>query len=127
MLLFASLGLALAGDGQDAVLYVHRQVLLGKAGDRQGDAVIILVVAFDIVRGIALLGRGLQQTEQTIKADGGTEKGGIVDAHGNNLSSKRCDRPAEPFARDQEAGPISAAGCGLFGMEKDAFKPFAGA
>ena len=39
---------ALAGDREHAVLHVYRQVLLGKAGDSQGDAVIILVGPLDM-------------------------------------------------------------------------------
>ena len=73
---------ALAGDGEDAILHVDRQVLLGKAGDRQGDAIVILIAALDIVGRIALLRGRLQKADQTIKADGGTEKGGLVDTHG---------------------------------------------
>ena len=45
---------ALAGDGQDAVLHFDGEVLLGEAGDREGDAVMILVAALDIVGRIAL-------------------------------------------------------------------------
>ncbi len=117
---------ALAGDGQHAVLDVHRQVLLGKAGDRQGDAVVVLVVAFDIVGRIALLGRGFQKTDQPVKADGGAEKGGIVDTHGNNLLRSVAD-PAGPIPRGTGTGPITAAGQPLSGMKNDAFKPFPGA
>src|SRR5579871_6185981 len=73
------LALALAGDGEDAVLHVNRQVLLGEAGDRKGDAIIILVGAFDIVRGVTLFGRGFQKPDQAVKTDGRAEKRRIVD------------------------------------------------
>ena len=70
---------ALAGDGQHAILHVHRQVLVGKAGDRHGDAIVILVAALDIVGRIALLGRGIQQVQKPVKADGGAEKRRMID------------------------------------------------
>ena len=47
--------LALAVDGQDTILHVYGQVLFGKAGDRQGDAIVVLVAALDILGRIALL------------------------------------------------------------------------
>ena len=52
------LAFALAGDGEDAVLDLDGEVLFGKAGDGDGDAVMILVAALDIVGRIALGGVG---------------------------------------------------------------------
>ena len=47
-------GFALAGDGQDAVADLDAEILLAKAGDRDGDAIMVLVAAFDVVGRIAL-------------------------------------------------------------------------
>src|SRR6185437_3084586 len=100
--------LAPAADREHAVLDIDREVLVGKAGDRQGDTVIILVGPFDIVGRIALLAGGLQQIDQPVKTDGGTEKGRIVDTH-ETTSVKRCRSPADHSGR-AGTGPMTAAG-----------------
>ena len=82
---------ALAGDGQNTIGHFDAEVLFGKAGGGDGDAIIILVAALDIVGRIAL-GRvgALEQIEQPIKADGGTEERRIIQTHGYNLLKALC-------------------------------------
>src|SRR5215469_6327792 len=81
-----SRGFALAGDSQDAVRDFDGEILFGEAGDSDGDAVIILVTAFDIVRRITLSGIcRVEQVQQAIETDRGTEERGIVQTHDNNL------------------------------------------
>ena len=66
---------ALAGDGEDAVI-LDGKVLFAKAGDRDGDAVIILVRALDIVGRIALARvGGFQKIQQAIETDSAAEEG----------------------------------------------------
>ena len=73
---------ALAGDGQNAIGDFDAEILFGEAGGGDGDAIIILVAALDIVGRITLGGVGaLEQIEQTIEADGGTEERRIIQTH----------------------------------------------
>src|SRR5690348_2874155 len=75
---------ALAGDGQHAIGDFDAEILFRKAGGGDGDAIIILVAALDIVgRVAALRGVGiLEQVEKTVEADSGTIERRIIQTHG---------------------------------------------
>src|SRR5205814_3661176 len=80
---------ALARNAEHAIVQLHVQVLLGEARDRDGDAVMGLVGALDVVGRVAIagvvLGYLIQHVEQPVEADGRTEKRGKIESHGHNL------------------------------------------
>ena len=115
-----ALGLALAVDGQDAVAHFDVEILLGEAGDRQGDAVMILVGALDIVGRIARGAFGLiQKIKQAIEADGGTEKRGIIQTHDDNLLEALSPPPTDDGAGSGADSPPEQL---LDRLQKNAFK-----
>src|SRR5581483_4877369 len=116
--------ITLAADGEHAVLHVNRQVLLGKAGNGQGDAIIVLIGPLDIVGRVALLAGGFQQVDQPVEADGGTEKGRIIDTH-ETTSSKRCPKARQTIPAGW-TGPMAAADSRYLGEQKTASRPFRG-
>ena len=79
----------LALDRQRVFLRDDGELILGKAGDRNGDAVGVLAGALDVVGGItgaAVRARLVEQVKETVEADGGTIEGRqIVGTHGQVL------------------------------------------
>ena len=74
-------GLA-AGDGEQVLAHLDRQFFGLEAGDRDVDAVGLIVGAFDIVGRIALSGlggRGIELGRQAVEADGGAVQRGEID------------------------------------------------
>src|SRR3954454_21856176 len=76
-------------DRQRVFLRDDGELILGKARDSNGDAVVVLAGALDIVGGItgAAVRTGLvEQVEEAVEADGGTVEGGqVVRTHGQVL------------------------------------------
>ena len=66
---------ALAADREDGVLHFDAEILLGKAGDGDSDAIMVFIVAFEVVGRIArrTFG-GLEQIKQAVKADSAAEE-----------------------------------------------------
>jgi hypothetical protein len=68
---------ALAADREDGVLHFDAEILLGEAGDGDGDAIMVFIAAFDVVGRIARRAfGGLEQIQQAVKADSAAEAGG---------------------------------------------------
>jgi len=78
---------ALALHGQDTITDLDGEILFSETGHRDGDGIMILVAALDIVGRVALgiAVRLIQQIKQPIEADSGTEKRGMIQTHDNNL------------------------------------------
>src|SRR6185437_9782956 len=74
--------LALARDVKHAIVHFDVQVFLAEAGHRNGNAIAILFGALDIVGRIALRGVcRIEQVQQPVIADGGTEQGSKIESH----------------------------------------------
>src|SRR5690606_33941997 len=111
--------LLLALHGEDVLLRLDVDVALAEAGDGHRHPVGVLAGALDIVRGIRLclaVRHRIEQTEETVEADGGAiERAEIISTH--FLSSlKRHSR------RDGAWSPDRGGTCrpaGPFGIRKD--------
>src|SRR5262249_11646652 len=94
-LLLVGLGLLLALDGQRVLLRLDREVVLGKARDRERDAVGVLAGPLDVVGRIGratVEARNLvEHREEPVESDGGTIEGSKIErTHGiSSLSDMR--------------------------------------
>src|SRR5690606_9811978 len=105
-----------AGDGERLLLHVDADLVLPEAGDRHGDAVLVLAQPLDVVgrvAGRALIepGHRVDEFEQPVEADGGAIKGGKIDG-----SHDRCP-PMEatcviclPHGLSRSAEPLDGSG-----------------
>ena len=88
------LGLLLTLDVEDLLLDVDLQLILAEAGDRHGDAVLVLAEPLDVVRRVCGRpcvepGNRVEHVEQPVEADGGAIEGGKIDLshHKSSLGS----------------------------------------
>ena len=80
------LGVLLAADGQSVLLGHDRELVLGEAGYRDGDTILVVAGPLDVIGRIARSGAAdalVEQRKQPVETDGGTIKGcKIESSHG---------------------------------------------
>ena len=82
------------GDGQQVVVELDTEFVVGKAGHGQRDAVLVLLFTDDVVGRIALSGaleleRRLHQSTHSVEADGGPKQGcEVVGTHDDSSLSE---------------------------------------
>src|SRR3954463_6163018 len=107
LVLFA-LFLFLAPNGERVFLGFDPQVVLGKARDRNRDAVGVLAGTLDVIGrisgGRAVKAGAIEHREQTVEADGGTIQGSKIESsHGISSIKRHADGP--PGGRTWDAQP----------------------
>src|SRR3546814_6348398 len=82
-----------AADRQHVLLDLDVEIAFGEARGRDDDAIVVITVLFDVVRGIRATGfaaqGSLEQIAETVEADRRTEQRGKSDStHGTTSSSE---------------------------------------